>query len=128
MAKTMARLALALLGLVAAHPVAAQSPAASLALVGVIMPEGREPMAILEDPRSHQQQLYSLGAQIGDVRLTKILRDRVVLTAGGGGDFEVRLARSSSPPPSKARASTPPSRQRRRSLLNRLLPRARSSR
>jgi type II secretory pathway component PulC len=101
-----------LVGLLTGQPAAPEAPAPpapSLLLVGVIMPDGGEPVAILEDPATHEQEIYPLGAQIGNVRLTKILRDRVVLTSGGS-DIEVRLAGSPSPPPGAARRPGPPSR------------------
>lgn len=110
--------------LLGAGAAAGQAVLATPALVGVVMPEGGEPMAILEDPATRQQELYPLGATIGNVRLTRILRDRVVLTSGGS-EVEVRLARPSSlPTASTARPSPLPVRQGRRipagrHLLNR---------
>jgi type II secretory pathway component PulC len=118
MAGAIARLAIATLCVLGpAHADAQALPASTLLLVGVIMPEGSEPKAILEDTATHEQEIYPLGAQIGGVRLTKILRDRVVLTSNGG-DVEVRLAGSAQPPPSPARPSGPPSRYGRRNLSN----------
>jgi hypothetical protein len=87
--------------LVAAGWASAQSqglPTPPFLLVGVIIPEAGEPMAITEDPKTHEQEIHQLGAQIGDGRLTKILRDRVVLTSGDVA-IEVRLAGSPPPPP-----------------------------
>jgi hypothetical protein len=75
-------------------------PPPSFFLVGVIIPDTGEPMAIMEDPQTHEQEIHALGAQIGDVRLTKILRDRVVLTSGGVA-IEVRLAGPAPRPPSR---------------------------
>jgi hypothetical protein len=72
-----------------------------LLLVGVILPESGDPMAILEDAKTREQGLYALGAQIGGVRLTGILRDRVILTSGGV-PIEVRLAHPSLPLPGRA--------------------------
>ena len=106
--------------LLTAVPAAAEPPILpppAPLLGGVIMPEGGEPMAILEDPTTHEQEIYELGAEIGHTRLTKILRDRVVLTSGGS-DVEVRLAGSRPPPPSVARQRPTPSGQRPRKLLN----------
>jgi type II secretory pathway component PulC len=98
------------------RPAMAQSPAPPrppFLLVGVIMPEAGEPMAILEDPRTHEQELHTLGAQIDGVHLTRILKDRVILTSEGVA-VEVRLA---APPPSSRGRVTPgrlpPSRARR---------------
>jgi hypothetical protein len=95
------------------RPAMAQSlPAPPFLLVGVIMPEAGESMAILEDPLTHEQDLYPLGAQIGGVHLTRILRDRVVLTSDGVA-VEVRLA--GPPPASRNRAipvRIPPNRAR----------------
>jgi type II secretory pathway component PulC len=82
-------------------------------LVGVIMSEAGESMAILEDPRTHEQELHPLGAQIGGVHLTRILRDRVILTSEGIA-VEVRLA--GSPPAARSRPTPvriPPNRARR---------------
>jgi hypothetical protein len=96
----------------------AQSPEPSTPpplLVGVIIPDAGEPMAILEDPQTHEQTIHALGAQIGDVRLTKILRDRVVL-ASGDVVIEVRLAGPASPPPSRAVPSRPSPRRPRLSV------------
>ena len=79
-------------------------------LVGVIMSETGESMAILEDALTHEQELHPLDAQIGGVRLTRILRDRVVLTSEGVA-VEVRLA--GSPPQPRTRPiprRIPPSR------------------
>jgi hypothetical protein len=102
MARTLGALALAaLVCLLGGSPAAGQAPAPqapSLVLVGTVIRDGGEPMAILEDSRTHEQELYPLGATIGNVRLTRILRDRVVLTSGGS-DMEIRLARPSSLPP-----------------------------
>jgi hypothetical protein len=106
--------------LLAAVPTAAEPPAHPAApplLVGVIMPEGGEPRAILEDATTHEQEIYGLGAEIGNARLTRILRDRVVLTSGGS-DVEVRLAGSRPPPPSVAQQRPAPSGQAPRNLLN----------
>jgi hypothetical protein len=68
-------------------------------------------MAIMEDPKTHEQEIHQLGAQIGDVRLTKILKDRVVLTSGDVA-IEVRLAGPAPPPPSRVPVRTPPGRTR----------------
>ena len=81
-----------------------QLAAPPVLLVGVIIPEGRDPMAITEDPKTHEQSLHPLGAQIGDVRLTRILKDRVVLSSGDVA-IEVRLAGS---PPAASNRPTPP--------------------
>lgn len=100
----------------AALPAPADARAQSappLLLVGVILSEPGEPMAILEDPQTHEQALHVLGAHIGPVRLTEILKDRVILTSGDAL-IEVRLA--GPPPPSRGRAvpfRPPPGRARR---------------
>ena len=97
-------LGLALAGLAclgATSPTIAQPAALSappFQLVGVIIPEAGEPMAITEDPQTHEQQLHPLGAEIAGGRLTKILKDRVVFTAGDVA-IEVRLAGPGPPPP-----------------------------
>jgi hypothetical protein len=67
-------------------------------LVGVIIPEAGEPIAITEDLQTHEQEIHQLGAQIGGGRLTKILKDRVVITSGEVA-IEVRLAGPVPPPP-----------------------------
>lgn len=115
----MAILSVALAGsvcLVWGGPAAAQSPPPPrppFLLVGVIMPEAGEPMAILEDPRTREQELHTLGAHIDGVHLTRILKDRVILTSEGVA-IEVRLA---APPPAPRGRQTPvrlpPSRARR---------------
>jgi hypothetical protein len=88
--------------LLATSPATAQSlplPTPHFLLVGVIIPEAGEPKAVMEDPKTHEQEIYALGAQIGDARLTKILKeDRVVLTSGDIA-IEVRLAGPAPPPP-----------------------------
>ena len=119
MVKTIVAFVLASLsGLLTGHHTAAEAPgllAPAPLLVGVVMPDGGEPKAILEDPTTHEQAIYPLGAQIGNGHLTKILRDRVVLTTDGG-QVEVRLAGSPPPPPGTARRSGPLPRPGRRSL------------
>ena len=117
-------LALAIVAyLLAAVPTTAQVPVlpapSPVLLVGVVIPEAGEPMAIVEDPQTHKQTIRTLGAQIGDVRLTKILRDRVVLTSSGDVAIEVRLAGPAPPapgprvpirfrpPPGRARSTVP---------------------
>lgn len=96
------RVAFALASLLVAVPTLAQAPAPPgpppAFLVGVIIPEAGEPMAIMEDPQTREQTLHTLGAQIGGVRLTKILRDRVVLSAGDTA-IEVRLVSPAPPRP-----------------------------
>jgi len=82
-------------------------PTPSFLLVGVIIPEAGEPRAIIEDPKTHEQEIHALGALIGDVRLTKILKDRVVLTSGDVA-IEVRLAGPAPPPPSRPGPVRPP--------------------
>jgi type II secretory pathway component PulC len=118
MAGTTAKLAAAALLCLVVGRAGAESPAPPAAtplLVGVIMLEGNEPMAILEDPATHGQEIYPLGAQIGSLRLTKILRDRVVLTSNGN-HVEVRLAGSPPPPRSATRQPAPRPGDGRRSL------------
>jgi hypothetical protein len=111
MAMAILGLALAVVAcLLATRPATAQSQAqvtTPLLLVGVIIPEGGEPMAIMEDPKTHEQEVHQLGAQIGDVRLTKILKDRVVLTSGDAA-IEVRLAGPAPPPLSRPIPFRPP--------------------
>jgi hypothetical protein len=108
MAMTILGLALAIVAcLLAPRPATAQSPALPpLLLVGGIIPEAGEPMAITEDPQTHEQKIHMLGAQIGDVRLMKILKDRVVLTSGDAA-IEVRRA-GPAPRPSRTIPSRPP--------------------
>jgi hypothetical protein len=92
--------------LLGAVPAAAQVPGlnvpAQIILVGVVIPEDGEPMAIVEDPHTHEQAIHTLGDQIGGVRLAKILRDRVVLSSGDVV-VEVRLAGPAPPPPAPTR-------------------------
>jgi hypothetical protein len=91
------------------YPATAQSPALlapPFLLVGVIIPEAGKPMAITEDPQTHEQTIRMLGAQIGDVRLMKILKDRVVLSSGDVA-IEVRLA-GPAPQPSRTIPLRPP--------------------
>jgi hypothetical protein len=99
------RLGLAALACLLAVPAAAQVPVlpdpAAIILVGVVIPDTGEPMAIVEDPRTHEQTIHTLGAEIGGGRLTKILKDRVVLSSGAVA-IEVRLA-SPPPPPAPSR-------------------------
>jgi hypothetical protein len=87
-------------------PAAGQAPTLpvppQIILVGVVIPEGGEPMAIVEDPQTHEQAIHTLGDQIGSVRLAKILRDRVVLSSGDAV-VEVRLAGPAPPPPAPPR-------------------------
>ena len=119
MRNTTLGVALATACLFATTPARAQDPglggglaAPPVLLVGVIIPEGRDPMAITEDPKTHEQSLHPLGAQIGDVRLTRILKDRVVLSSGDVA-IEVRLAGPPPPPPSRpAPSRVPPGRGR----------------
>jgi hypothetical protein len=96
--------------LVAASPAVAQEPSAlappPVFLVGVVIPESGEAMAIVEDPQTREQTLHTVGAQIGAARLTKILRDRVVLSSGDVA-IEVRLA-GAPPPPPRVRVPTRP--------------------
>lgn len=96
------RLGLSLAGVLVAGPTLAQTPALPalppVLLVGVVIPEGGVPMAIVEDPRTHRQTIHTLGSQIGDVTLTKVLRDRVLLSSGDSA-IEVRLSRPTPPPP-----------------------------
>lgn len=110
MESTAVGLALALAACVLiARSATAEAPALlapPLLLVGVILPESGDPMAILEDPKTREQELYAVGAQIGGVRLTGILRDRVILTSGGV-PIEVRLAHPSRPLPGLAQPSRP---------------------
>lgn len=92
-----------------------EPPTPPFLLVGVIIPEAGEPMAIMEDPKTHEQEIHALGALIGDVRLTKILKDRVVLTSGDVA-IEVRLAGPAPPPPSRPVPVRPPPPRARRAV------------
>lgn len=78
--------------------------AADLALIGLIIREGADGIAIIEDRRTRRQGLYRVGAMIGGGRLTEILPDRVTLVFVDG-EVELRLAGTpaegtSAPPPS----------------------------
>lgn len=109
MRTTIAALALAVaIPIIAGSPASGQfpaSPAPSFLLVGVIIPDAGAAMAILEDPQTHEQEIVTLGAQIDDGRLTKILGDRVVVTSGDVAT-EMRLAGPTPPlPASRLRSS-----------------------
>ena len=108
--------------LIAASPAGAQdSPLSTpppVFLVGVVIPETGEPMAIVEDAQTHEQTIHTVGAQIGAVRLTKILRDRVVLSSGDVA-IEVRLAGSPPPPPPRNRPPARPLPPRTRPIISR---------
>lgn len=107
MTRTMAVLALAVAAcLLTGRPATAQAPTAPappFLLVGVILLDAGEPMAILEDPKTHGQGLFTVGAQIGDVHLTKIFADHVVLTSGNV-PIKVRLE---SPEPPRRTGTVP---------------------
>lgn len=62
-----------------------------LAIVGVVIPDGGEPFAVVEDVRTRKQAMYRTGASLGGGRIVKILEDRLVL-ALPDGDVELRLA------------------------------------
>lgn len=65
--------------------------ASDLALIGLIIREGAEGIAVIEDRRTKRQGLYRVGALVGGGRLTEILPDRVKL-AFNDGEVELRLA------------------------------------
>lgn len=77
--------------------------ASDLALIGLIIREGAEGIAVIEDRRTKRQSLYRVGALVGGGRLREILPDRVKL-AFSDGEIELRLAgtpgvAASAPPP-----------------------------
>lgn len=72
--------------------VPAQAPTApDLVLIGLILREGQEGIAVIENRKTKQQRLYRVGAVVAGARLTEILPDRVKLSFQGR-EVEVRLA------------------------------------
>lgn len=69
----------------------AREAPADLALVGVIVKEGDESIAIIADRRAQKQGTYRVGAVVGGARITAILPDRVRLVLADG-EAELRLA------------------------------------
>jgi type II secretory pathway component PulC len=82
-------------------PAAAQPPEprdTTPRVVGVIVSEGGQALAIVEDPRTNRSRVYRVGDSIDGRRIMRILPDRVVV-AGAGGDVELRLAGVRGPVP-----------------------------
>lgn len=80
---------------------------ADLALVGVVVRQDGQPLAIIEDRGTRKQTLYKLGALVRGGRVTSIAEDRVVLTFTGG-DVELRLATSPSGTTAATQSPAPP--------------------
>jgi hypothetical protein len=59
-------------------------------LVGTVLSNAGKPIAILEDSRSSKQKFYRLDDRLMGMHITKILKDRVMLTKDGI-EIEIRL-------------------------------------
>jgi type II secretory pathway component PulC len=95
-----------------AQTVPAVPPAQPLALrlVGIVVRDGGEALATIEEPRTGRQTFYRVGDTVGEARLVRILEDRAVLVVGGT-EVELRLAGipdTSGPVAPTARAPAPP--------------------
>lgn len=101
-------------------PPAAGSRGPDIRLVGVIMGDGRPPLALIELPRTRQQGLYRVGDTVADARLEKILNDRAILRFQGQ-EVELRLAGTpAASAPTRSSAPVDPDTARRAELLARL--------
>jgi hypothetical protein len=84
-----------------------QGQASDLTLTGLIIRDGGDALAIIEDRRTRKPGLYRVGAPLAGGRLAEILPDRVRI-AFGDGLVDVRLAMASGPvAPTAARPAVP---------------------
>jgi len=84
-----------------------------LKLWGTVTGEGREAYAVIEDPKTREQNLYRIGDSIQDATLKLILRQKVVLSVNDrdevlGMEEAGAEKRSSSASPIERRAASPP--------------------
>ncbi len=80
---------------------------ADLRLWGVAL-HGGEPRAVIEDARSHRQELYRVGDTIGDARIAAIDWDRITLARPGGAATLVLSPPAADPAAPAADADAPP--------------------
>ena len=59
-------------------------------LVGTVLSDAGKSIAIIEENRTNEQKFYRMGDLVRGGRITKILKDRIVLTKNGI-DIELRL-------------------------------------
>jgi hypothetical protein len=85
-------LAAALSALLATWPaMAATGDTRALAVVGIVLGDGRPPVAAIEDPASTRTRFYRVGERVGAALVSEIHADRVILLTGGQR-IELRLA------------------------------------
>jgi len=90
-------------------PRAASRRNPALVVIGIVVREAGEPLAILEDFTTKKHSMYRVGSPVGDGRVTAITPDRVTI-AFPDGQVELRLGAGGSPvaPPPSSSARTAP--------------------
>jgi type II secretory pathway component PulC len=62
-----------------------------LAVAGIILRDGEDPIAILEDVKTKKQNVYKVGAGVGGGRITEITPEKVTIRFADG-EVELRLS------------------------------------